>query len=690
MGSTAGGMSARLGQILAWGSLALSVGLLAGAMYLSSIMPATVPVSRRPASDNFTFMLLAVAFSTLGAFLASRRERNRVAWLACAIGLGISLSGFGLYYTLVAEYSRPGQFPALKLAFLAGDLGWTFALGVMLTYLPLLFPDGRLISARWRPVLWLGGVGIALAVLGSWMADLDPGLKSQGDVLQAISGSLLFLTVIAALASLVVRYRGAGSQQRLQLKWFIAAITLVGLLAAVQSLMAVLETQLPLNDLVVSVVLLAIAASIAIAVFKYRLYEIDLVINRALVYGGLAAFITIVYVGVVVGIGTLVRSRGQFNLALSIVATALVAVAFQPVRQRVERWANQLVYGSRSTPYEALTGFSHRMAGAYADEEVLSRLARVLVEGTGATIATVWIDRAGDPIAAASWPQAEPPLRPDVADRVVQVRHEGEVLGVLTLKKGAGEPFTPVEASLLTDLAAQAGQVLRNIRLPAELQARLQEISSQAGALRESRQRIVAAQDAERRRLERNIHDGAQQHLVALAVKLRLAATLAKRDPEKARRSIIELKAQTAEALQTLRDLAQGIYPPGLHERGLLDALGAHAEVTADGVTRYDPDVEAAVYFCCLEALQNAAKHAHASRTAIHLQQRDSPLRFAVTDNGIGFDPDRAVTGAGVQNMKDRLASLGGTLTVQSRPGEGTIVTGVVPVRERSVVGAAG
>ncbi|TME20039.1 MAG: hypothetical protein E6I68_12980, partial [Chloroflexi bacterium] len=339
MGSTAGGMSARLGQILAWGSLALSVGLLAGAMYLSSIMPATVPVSRRPASDNFTFMLLAVAFSTLGAFLASRRERNRVAWLACAIGLGISLSGFGLYYTLVAEYSRPGQFPASKLAILAGDLGWTLALWVMLTFLPLLFPDGRLISARWKPVIWLSGSGIALAVVGSWLSDLEPGLKTAGDVLQNASGVVLLLTVIAALVSLVARYRGAGSQQRLQLKWFIAAITLVGLLAAVQSVMAVLETQLPLNDLVVSLVLLAIPVSIAIAVFKYRLYEIDLVINRTLVYGGLAAFITIVYVGVVVGIGTLVRSRGQFNLALSIVATALVAVAFQPVRQRVERWA---------------------------------------------------------------------------------------------------------------------------------------------------------------------------------------------------------------------------------------------------------------------------------------------------------------------------------------------------------------
>src|SRR2546428_4619697 len=473
MGSTPGGMGARLGQILAWGSLALSVGLLAAALYLSSIMPAAVPASRRPASDNFTFMLLAIAFSTLGAFRALRRETTGVAGRACAIGLGISLWGFALYYPLVAEYSPPAQSPAAKLAFLAGDLGWSLALGVMLAFLPLLFPDGRLISARWKPVLWLGGFEIALTVVGSWMSDLDPGLKSVGDALQQFSGLSLLLAVIAALASLVVRYRGAGPQQRLQLKWFIAAITLVGLLAVVQSLMAVLETKLPLNELLVSIVLLAIPASIAIAVFKYRLYEIDLVINRALVYGALALFITIVYVGIVVGIGALVRSRGQFNLALSILATALVAVAFQPVPPWVERWANPLAYGNRSTPYEALTELSHRVAGAYADEEVLARLARVVVEGTGATVATVWIYRGGDPIAAATWPDAEPPLRAGAADRVVQVRHEGESLGELAVSKRPGEPFTPVEETLVSDLPAQAGQVLRNVRLTPELQARL-------------------------------------------------------------------------------------------------------------------------------------------------------------------------------------------------------------------------
>ena len=403
-------------------------------------------------------------------------------------------------------------------------------------------------------------------------------------------------------------------------------------------------------------------------------------INRALVYGALAVFITAVYVAVVVGIGALIRSRGQFNLGLSIVATALVAVAFQPVRRRVERWANQLVYGTRSTPYEALTDFSHRVAGAYADEEVLPRLARVLVEGTGATVASVWIRRAGDPIAAATWPDTASPLAADAADRVARVRHEGELLGELTVRKRSGEPFTPVEETLLSDLAAQAGQVLRNVRLTAELQARLREIAAQALELRASRQRIVAAQDDERRRLERNIHDGAQQHLVALAVKLRLAATLAKKDPEKGRRSVQELEAQTGDAIRTLVELAQDIYPPALREQGLVASLRPHATVTVSGIGRYDPELEAAVYFCCLEALQNAAKHARASQVRIDLQQLDGHLHFAVIDDGVGFDPARTTATSGLQNMKDRVASVGGSLTVQSRPGQGTSVSGDLPI----------
>jgi signal transduction histidine kinase len=240
--------------------------------------------------------------------------------------------------------------------------------------------------------------------------------------------------------------------------------------------------------------------------------------------------------------------------------------------------------------------------------------------------------------------------------------------------------MTPVEDKLLSDLAAQAGQVLRNVRLTSELHTRLSEIAAQAVELRASRQRIVAAQDAERRRLERNIHDGAQQHLVALAVNLRLAAMQVKRDPVNARRAVQELERQTAEALQTLRDLAQGIYPPTLREHGIAASLRPHAQVTAEGLGRYDPEVEAGVYFCCLEAVQNATKYAKASRVVVNLWQQDGHLSFSVIDNGIGFNPKGTVTGTGVQNMKDRIASLGGRLNLESQPGKGTTVSGRLPL----------
>jgi len=222
--------------------------------------------------------------------------------------------------------------------------------------------------------------------------------------------------------------------------------------------------------------------------------------------------------------------------------------------------------------------------------------------------------------------------------------------------------------------------VLRNVRLTEELRARLEELQA-------SRVRIVAAEDQERRRLERNLHDGAQQQLVALAVKQRLAEGMVRRDPDKAVSMLAELQQDTTEALDNLRDLARGIYPPLLADKGLAAALEAQArksplpaEVESEGVTRYPQEAEAAVYFCCLEALQNVAKYADASRVTVGLSGRNGELAFSVADDGRGFDADTTPLGSGMQNMADRLAALGGSIEVRSRPGEGTTVTGRLPV----------
>jgi signal transduction histidine kinase len=422
---------------------------------------------------------------------------------------------------------------------------------------------------------------------------------------------------------------------------------------------------------------------------RYGLYDIDVFISRALVYGSLAVFITAVYVGIAVGIGTLVGSGGKPNLALSILATAIVAIGFQPVRERVQKVANRLVYGKRATPYEVLSQFSGRVADTYAADEVLPRMARVLQEGTGAESATVWLRGAAELRAAATFPETMTmpavvattdgslPLLGD-ATRAVEVRHQGELLGALSVTKRRGEGLTPIEQKLVDDLAHQAGLVLKNVGLSADLQVRLDE-------LRASRQRLVQAQDLERRRLERNLHDGAQQHLVALKVKLGLAEMLLGRDPTKAMATLEQLKGDADEALETLRDLARGIYPPLLAEKGLVVALESQARkatvavhVHADGVERYSQDVEATVYFCVLEALQNVQKYARASHVDVRLHGQGEALTFEVSDDGVGFDTSIAKKGAGLTNMADRLDALGGSLTVTSSPNGGTTIGGTL------------
>jgi signal transduction histidine kinase len=251
----------------------------------------------------------------------------------------------------------------------------------------------------------------------------------------------------------------------------------------------------------------------------------------------------------------------------------------------------------------------------------------------------------------------------------------------LSLAKPRGETARPAEEKLLGDLASQAGLVLRNVRLTAELEARLRD-------LHESRQRLVAAQDEERRRLERNLHDGAQQQLVAMSVKLRLLKAFASKDPARAEVIASQLQAESQEALENLRDLARGIYPPLLADKGLPAALEAQARKSAvevnvqpDGVARYAAEIEATVYFCVLEGLQNVAKYAEASRATVRLIERHGELVFEVSDDGVGFDPSTTPGGTGLQNMRDRVEALGGSLHVRSAPGEGTAVTGRIPVQ---------
>jgi signal transduction histidine kinase len=382
-----------------------------------------------------------------------------------------------------------------------------------------------------------------------------------------------------------------------------------------------------------------------------------------------------------------------------VAATATVALGFGRVREWAERTARRIVYGSRSTPYEVLTELSDRMTGSYATADVLLNMAQILVLGTGAESARVWLRVGDELVTGAAWPATsavllppavlstdELPWLPD-ADHAIGVRHHGHLIGAITVTQVPGHPLSPGDLRLLHDFASQAGLALRNVRLTAELASSLDAISAQAAEIRASRRRIVDAQDAERRRVERDIHDGAQQYLVALMVQMRVARRLATKDPARAQGIVRDLEQIVREALATLGDLAQGIHPPLLTAQGLAAALRRQENNPALEVTiedrdlrRYAIEVEAAVYFACLEALNNAAKHAPGSHVVVQLLERDAHIVFSVRDDGVGFDPHDHRPGVGLGNMADRVAALGGTLHITSVLNRGTTVAGRVPL----------
>lgn len=625
----------------------------------------------------------------LAGFLLWLRPRDRTARL-----LAVAMTGTAAVFNLQA-YGVYQELTPTTLDTVAHSVFGVLAATSYVLAL-LLFPDGRLVPrwSRWRLLALYVPVSVAVvaAVLG---------IQSTSRTVALI---IVFglLTPAVGVAAQAYRYRRAvGTVERQQsrlLFWALVPALLIGLFVLSRGINASAFSAFEGRSIAIIPVALfrvfqaafgIIPIALFIGLLRFRLWDIDRVLNRAFVYGALAGFVGLVYVAVVVGVGRLVGSQGD-NIVLSIAATGLVAVAFEPVRERVQVVANRLVYGHRATPYEVLSSFSTRMADELATEERLAGMARLLAEGTAARRADVWLVVAGELRHAASWPHDEtspaqaiplageelPPLGPVTGCE--PVRHHGEVLGALSVTKPGSETLNPVESKLLADLAAQAGLVLRNVRLTTQLLDRVEE-------LRLSRQRLVAAQDEARRRLERNLHDGAQQQLVALKVRLGLVERLvAKGQP--VGELLGQLRADTDDAIDTLRDLARGIYPPLLAAEGLQAALVAQArkaavpvQVTADGTGRYSQGVEAAVYFCCLEALQNIAKYAGASRASIALEASDGHLIFRVADDGAGFDPAVTAMGAGLANMTDRIDALGGTVSIESVPGGGTTVTGRLP-----------
>ena len=675
----------RVGWI-AWALAAAAAGIYPPTLYLGLAAPANVPAVLRLGWFGVVAPVVGITYCLVGALIIRRHPRHPVGWLAAAGGFCLSLTLFAGAYAAYSLGSH--QLPGAAWMGWLRDWLWIPAFQLLFVLLPTVFPDGRLPSRWWSLLAWAGAAGTVTQVAAAtrdWSGSGSaPTLRiaTVMNMLHAFSSFLLLAALLAAIAAVAVRYRRSRGEARRQLTWFMAAMVLQGLLWA-GSLVPALAYHLapyqtPYFEVAIPFALLAMPLTIAVAILRERLYDLDLLLSRGLVYAALAAFITAGYLLIVVGAGLLVGTGGRPNLPLSILSTALVAVLFQPVRARVDRLANRLVYGAPGNPYEALAELS-RSTAAGSVEDVLPRVAQAIATGTRSDRARIELLLPAGHSRAATWPAgATGPFAP-----ALSVNHQGEMVGRIEIGGGSDPGLTEA-------LTGQAGLVLRNLRLAAELDERLQEIGAQAAELAASRTRLVTAQETERRRLERDLHDGVQQELVALIAKLRLARNQLARDPVLATGTLAELQAGIERALTDLRQVAHGIHPAVLGSRGLVEAVEAMAgrmplgvRVEADDRVRglrYAPEIEGAAYFVVAEGLANVLKHAAAGQATVTIEAENSHLRLEVADDGHGFPAGTAESG--LRGLRDRVEALGGRLGVSSQAG-GTRLEATLPARQR-------
>ena len=705
----------RPAQLASWWIAGLTVLVEAAALVLAGLNARHMSAGRMLFYGAAAVGVLAYAW--IGSLIARRLPNNAIGWLLCLVGLTVAASMFSEQYALMGLASDPAGLPEVKqIGALSGGL--VVLATIQLIILVLVFPDGRLASRRWRPVLW----GTFVALAGGVAQHLQGGNTIDGGMVNALQGAgvaysaphgvfprhgwfsdllgviaiIGIVSTVLTIVSIFARRRRGSAEVRQQLAWlaYVGALTIVWLAALPLQGALVGPGDSWVGTVIWGLMVLTPVAGIpvacAVAVLKYRLYDLDVVVKRTVVAGIVAVTFTAIYALVVVAVGAATGRSG--DSALTFAAAAIAAVVLQPARARARLIADRLVYGKRATPYEVLSDFAGQIAGTYSTEEVLPSMARLVAEATGAERAEVWLSGHGGQRLEAAWPPtasaddqqdtaAEPSQSPHAAElgsgtRSFQVEHHGEQLGELRVTSSPREPLTPAGERLVQDVAAQAGLVLRNVALIEDLRA--------------SRQRIVAAGDEARRGLERNLHDGAQQQLVALRITLGLARQVAASSPDEIDSYLADTERQAEQALADLRDLAHGIYPPVLADLGLRAALEMHARkaavpvtVEASGLGRYTQDVEAALYFSVLEALQNVAKYASASAARVSICHEGEQLAFSVADDGVGFDPAATRMGSGVQGIADRLAAIGGTLQIASAPGHGTRLDGRVPAMAR-------
>jgi signal transduction histidine kinase len=668
-----------------------------------------VPVVGGIAPVNSVAFGLTIVWALVGVVDTHARDRlgSKVSAYHLLAAVDALVAMVALTAGRQAETLHASQTPrdvATLAAILVTAISFHFLLGL---------PDGRLHESTRRAA----AVTAYVAALG-----VGIGLVLSHHPFTVVDGAISWsIAAVLAIAPLRVRYVKSQGYLLERLQWFGIGVTLAATVALIATVLHLLVGWPgPLGAVAAAGSVLVPLGLLAGESRRLAPHGPRGLVQVLAVFGYVVV-VSAIYLVVVLGLGHAPKTAGDKEaLALSMVASGVAAVIFVPVRERFLQSSTRFVYGAREAPDEVLRTFGTRLTRAIPMDELLLQLAESLRKTMDLTSAEVYTGTGEVLERTASVPDAgpgsivvSPRERPVVTRagvsgtawasiwlpallqgrereqvRVAPVSHGGELLGLVVIERGAqANSFSDDDDRVLADLARQVGLALHNSQLDTALQTTLDEVRKQADALRESRARIVASGDAERRRVERNLHDGAQQHLVALAVNLRLTKDIIVDDPEAGVEMLDQLAVEVQETIQELRELAHGIYPPLLVDSGLVEALKASAnrnplpvDIVAEGIGRYSSETEAAVYFCCLEALQNAAKHAPDAEVEVRLWEESGGLLFTVTDNGPGYDAAVAQRGHGYVNMADRLGAIGGTVRWESEIGKGSVVRGSVPL----------
>ncbi len=646
--------------------------------------------------DDLIAPVQVLVMTSLGALVVLRASSRRFGWLMLASGFSIAIVTFAAEYSQVALLVAPeANLPLGSLAAWVQDL---WPVPFVLTFsMPLLFPDGRLPSPRWRSVFRLyiicwglfilvlafGRRPLSNAFLGYKTAPPNPfGIIPVSATLYNTVFALLFgISIVTGVASVLYRWRHTGHEVRQQIKWVIFAFLIMLATLAISWVNSILVKAMGIDvglgsllGAAMNVSLLGVTVALGLAVLKYRLYDIDFIINRTLVYGALVTIIVATYVLFVAGVGVLLPPED--NLILSLLATGIVAVLFNPLRIRLQRAANRLMFGRRDDPYAVLSELGRDLSSAAAPDATLQTVVEAVAGALRLPYATIQLEHNGRYETRARYGRS--PATNDAEKIALALVHQNQVVGRLVVSPRApGESLTGKDRQLLEDIAYQAGAVAHAVRLTA--------------ALQRSREMLVLAREEERRRIRRDLHDGLGPSLASQTFRLDAALDLLPDEPQAVAAHLETLKVQNQRLVADIRRLVYELRPPALDQLGLPGALQVHAgQVKGSNgpqmriVTKPETlpalpaAVEVAAYRIALEAVTNVVRHAQATECTVIVEVGDSQLSLSVSDDGVGL-PAPVEAGVGLTSMRERAEELGGHIEILRSGPRGTRVTAVLP-----------